>query len=162
MTFDQTGDLANMTRHDYLPFGEELFAPTGGRSTAQGYGGTDGVRQQFTMYERDIETDLDYAQARYFSKTAGRFTSPDPYNIFFAMNGGRTAKERQQILQAFITEPRNWNRYAYCVNDPVNLIDPSGLVWLTNDGQNYTWVPDDLYKEEEWEAYTVVEASLKV
>ena len=49
MIFDQTGELANMTRHDYLPFGEELFAPTGGRTVAMGYSGGDGVRQQFTQ-----------------------------------------------------------------------------------------------------------------
>ena len=34
--FDQTGSLANMKRHDYLPFGEELFEPAGGRSAAMG------------------------------------------------------------------------------------------------------------------------------
>src|ERR1700752_2373048 len=32
MIVDQTGTLANVKRHDYLPFGEELFAPDGGRS----------------------------------------------------------------------------------------------------------------------------------
>jgi hypothetical protein len=54
MVLDQTGSLANMKRHDYLPFGEELLAPTSGRSTAQGYSGGDGVRQQFTGKDRDI------------------------------------------------------------------------------------------------------------
>ena len=56
MIFDQIGDLAKMKRHDYLPFGEELFAGTGGRSEANGYGCPagqqgctgDSVRQQFT------------------------------------------------------------------------------------------------------------------
>src|SRR5205807_2903365 len=37
MIFDESGSLATMTRHDYLPFGEELFAGTCGRTTAQGY-----------------------------------------------------------------------------------------------------------------------------
>jgi len=37
MIFDQTGSLANISRHDYLPFGEELFAGTGGRTAPQGY-----------------------------------------------------------------------------------------------------------------------------
>src|SRR6202040_1881748 len=37
MIFDKTGTLANTKRHDYLPFGEELFANTGLRTTAQGY-----------------------------------------------------------------------------------------------------------------------------
>ncbi len=48
MIVDQTGTLANLKRHDYLPFGEELFAPAGGRSVANGYASGDGVRPQFT------------------------------------------------------------------------------------------------------------------
>src|SRR5882672_2432541 len=84
MIFDQTGSLANVSRHDYLPFGEELFAGTGGRTTAQGYVG-DSTRQHFTGYERDAESGLDYAHARYYGSTQGRFTSPDPYVIMFEM-----------------------------------------------------------------------------
>src|SRR5688572_2967882 len=79
MIFDQTGNLANMKRHDYLPFGEELFVPSGGRTAAMGYSGGDGVRQQFTSKERDIETGLDYFLARYYSSAQGRFTSPDEF-----------------------------------------------------------------------------------
>ena len=38
-----------MTRHDYLPFGEEISAGVGGRTTSQGYiGNADGVKQHFT------------------------------------------------------------------------------------------------------------------
>jgi hypothetical protein len=69
MIIDQSGTLATIKRHDYLPFGEELFAPAGGRSAANGYGCPpgqqgcvgDGVRQQFTQKERDVETGLDYS-----------------------------------------------------------------------------------------------------
>src|SRR5882672_10882304 len=48
MIFDQSGSLANTSRHDYLPFGEDLTV--GGRTTSQGYTG-DSVREQFTGYE---------------------------------------------------------------------------------------------------------------
>lgn len=41
-----------MTRHDYLPFGEEIGTGTGGRTTGQRYRGVDKVRQQFTGQER--------------------------------------------------------------------------------------------------------------
>jgi hypothetical protein len=34
------------------------------------------VRQQFTSKERDVETALDYFEARYYSSTQGRFTGP--------------------------------------------------------------------------------------
>ena len=36
MIFEATGALANMKPHDYLPFGEELFAGTGGRTAPMG------------------------------------------------------------------------------------------------------------------------------
>jgi RHS repeat-associated protein len=106
---DQTGALANVKRHDYLPFGEELFAGTGGRTVAQGYG-DDGVRQQFTSKERDVETGLDYFGARYYSSLQGRFTSADPL-----MASGRASV------------PQSWNRYSIVLNNPSKLIDPNGL-----------------------------------
>src|SRR5947209_5248801 len=70
MVFDQSGSLASVSRHDYLPFGEELFAGTGGRTAAQGYTG-DSTRQKFTGYEADSETGLNFAQARYQSSSQG-------------------------------------------------------------------------------------------
>ena len=33
---EQTGSLTGVTRHDYLPFGEELFAGTGGPHRGNG------------------------------------------------------------------------------------------------------------------------------
>jgi RHS repeat-associated protein len=105
---DQTGNLANVKRHDYLPFGEELFAPAGARTTSQGYTGGDGVRQQFTQQERDVETGLDYFHARYFSSPQGRFTSTDP------------------LISAKSYVPQSWNRYAYVLNNPMRLVDPMG------------------------------------
>jgi len=77
MVADLSGSLAGIKRHDYLPFGEEVGAGVGGRTTGQGYV-ADNVRQKFTGYERDNETDLDFAQARYYANTQGRFTSVDP------------------------------------------------------------------------------------
>ena len=69
------------SRHDYLPFGEEIFAGTGGRATTQGYptspNSSDGVRQKFTLKERDNETGLDFFRTRYYSSVQGRFTSYD-------------------------------------------------------------------------------------
>src|SRR6185503_4118903 len=118
MIFDQGGSLANLKRHDYLPFGEELFAPAGGRSSAMGYSGGDGVRQQFTAKERDVETGLDYFGARYFSSTQGRFTSPDPLSFW--------ALERKK-QDAYISNPQRWNKYVYVLNNPLNQNDPTGL-----------------------------------
>src|SRR5438067_1571714 len=81
MIFDQSGSLVNASRHDYLPFGEELFGGppnqpcVGGRTTTQGYSANDGLRNHFTGKERDNETGLDYFEARRYQLRChtGRF-----------------------------------------------------------------------------------------
>src|SRR5436853_4896882 len=120
MVFDQSGSLTTMTRHDYLPFGEELFAGTGGRTTGQGYPapnttGLDGARQKFTLKERDNETGLDYFLARYYSSMQGRFTTVDPI----------------MIHDDRLEEPQRLNLYEYCRNNPLRFIDPNGLDDIT-------------------------------
>jgi RHS repeat-associated protein len=109
---------AGGSRHDYLPFGEELYADTTGRTTSRGYSMSDGIRQGFTGYEKDGETGLNYAKARYQSPAIGRFISPDPY-------GPWAMSEAKKI--AFLASPQQWNRYAYVINNPLRLKDPTGL-----------------------------------
>jgi RHS repeat-associated protein len=68
---------------------------------------------KFTTYERDTaagETGLDYATARSYESGLARFTSPDPY-----------------LGSMDLRNPQSLNRYAYVVNNPVNLMDPTGL-----------------------------------
>jgi RHS repeat-associated protein len=86
-------------RHDYLPFGEEVSPNT-----------LDNINQKFTGQMRDAETGMDFFHARYFGAALGRFTSPDPANA-----------------GADITNPQSWNAYSYVTNNPLALIDPSGL-----------------------------------
>lgn len=100
------------SRHDYQPFGPELGAGVGGRTTGMGFSnGGDNNRKKFTGYERDNETGLDFAQARYYSNTQGRFTSPDPF-----------------AGSATIGNPQTFNRYVYCSHNPVNATDASGML----------------------------------
>jgi RHS repeat-associated protein len=139
MIIDQTGTLANVKRHDYLPFGEELSAGVGGRTTSLGYESGDGVRQQFTQKERDIETGLDYFGARYLSSTQGRFTSADPL-----LSSGKSL------------QPQSWNRYSYCLNDPLTYVDRKGLIWgkkkTSDTNTEYVWFEG----KEVGEGYDVV------
>lgn len=102
--------VARGSRHDYLPFGEELYAGTDARPPAQWYGAAYNARQRFTGYERDQETTLDYARARYYSAGQGRFTGVDPLSA-----SARPARAQ------------SWNRYAYVLNNPLRLVDPNGL-----------------------------------
>jgi len=117
---DATG--AVRARHDYLPFGEEIGL-TGGRSAPQGYQ-TDTIRQKFTQYERDFETGLDFAQERYYASAQGRFTSVDP-----------------TIASGTLVTPQSWNRYIYCVNNPLAYIDPDGMRWYRPTGEFGDWRP---------------------
>jgi RHS repeat-associated protein len=81
-----------------------------------------------TLYERDNETGLDYSIHRYFASTQGRFTSPDPYVIFFEMKiRGGDAEEQEEMLIEYISQPQNWSRYSYGLNNPLNHTDPTGM-----------------------------------
>ena len=80
----------------HYPFGESWYSS----STT--------TKWQFTSYERDSESGLDYAIFRYDSSRFGRFMTPD-------------------LLAGRISNPQSLNRYAYVQNDPVNRIDPFGL-----------------------------------
>ena len=65
--------------------------------------------------ERDTESGNDYFGARYYASSMGRFLSPDPF-----LNSGRP------------DDPQTWNRYTYGLNNPLKVIDPTGLYNLVN------------------------------
>ena len=106
ITTDAIGQT--ISRRDFMPFGEEITRPT--------YG-TDSLRQKFTSYERDSESGLDFAQARYYGGNYGRFTSPDNF-----LNSTRPEN------------PATWNLYAYVLNNPLRYVDPSGEIERDADG----------------------------
>jgi len=55
-----------------------------------------------------METGLDYFGTRYYSSLEGRFTSVDP-------------------ISGTVSDPQRWNMYVYVTNNPLGLIDPSGM-----------------------------------
>jgi RHS repeat-associated protein len=109
MAIDKSGSLAGVKRRDYLPFGEEIPADATWRTGGRGYAGA-ADRQKFTGYERDTETGLDYAGARYYASPQGRFTSVDP-----------VAPNVTHLL-----DPQRINLYAYARNNPMVFVDPTG------------------------------------
>jgi len=107
MMTDQSGNP--VARHDYLPFGVEILSGYAGRPGQ--WGTTDNVSAKFTGQERDTETGLDFFQARYHGSAQARFLSPDPLGNFVAS----------------AADPQSWNMYAYARNNPLTLVDPTGL-----------------------------------
>jgi RHS repeat-associated protein len=99
---------APVVRRDYEPYGAEVGAGVGQRTSAQKYGAAEGTRQRYGGMERDGA--LDHAAWRKYDRASGRWTSPDPYTG--SMRAG---------------DPQSFNRYAYVGGDPVNFVDPSGL-----------------------------------
>jgi RHS repeat-associated protein len=85
---------------DFLPYGAQATYSTN----------TSLDTHKFTGKERDTESGNDYFGARYYSSTAGRFMSPDP----IIMNDLR------------MINPQRWNKYAYVINNPLMLTDPTG------------------------------------
>jgi RHS repeat-associated protein len=59
---------------------------------------------RYTGRDFDSETNLYYYRARYYDPAAGRFLSEDPIGTYSV------------------------NKYVYVRNNPVNRVDPSGLV----------------------------------
>lgn len=63
---------------------------------------------KFTGKARDAESGLDNFEARYLGSSLGRFMSPDP-------------------LAGHLKNPRSLSKYAYVLNNPLSLTDPTGL-----------------------------------
>jgi RHS repeat-associated protein len=89
---------------EYLPFG--------GFSRHDKYGSAQEVANfYFTGKEFDEKIGLYYYGARYYNPLIGRFLTPDT------------------IVQSPGGNPQTLNRYTYCNNNPVNLVDPTGHKW---------------------------------
>jgi RHS repeat-associated protein len=89
---------AVVSYYDYFPFGDEWP------------GSTFPETRKFAAKERDSETAFDYVGARYYASRTGRFTTVDP-----VLN-----------IEAALTDPQRWNRYAYALNNPLRNVDPDG------------------------------------
>ncbi len=99
LTTDANGNVAS--QQGTFPFGESWYQSGAGDKTV------------FTSYDRDSESGLDYALARYYDSSTGTFCSADP-------------------LDGSPGDPQSWNRYPYGRNDPIDVTDPSGKSWWSS------------------------------
>jgi RHS repeat-associated protein len=85
---------------EFTPFGS-TFKQTGSYDP----------KHKFTGKELDASTNLYFYGARYYDHEIGRFITADTF------------------VQAPY-DPQSLNRYAYCRNNPINYVDPSGNFWF--------------------------------
>ncbi|MCP4898667.1 MAG: RHS repeat-associated core domain-containing protein [bacterium] len=97
-------DANTWNTFDYWPYGEIV---EGQSQSAQSH--------LFTAHEREYtgEVDnalqqMDYMHARYYTHNLGRFVSVDP-------------------LGGAVGSSQSWNRYSYVSNNPLTLVDPTGM-----------------------------------
>jgi RHS repeat-associated protein len=102
---------------------EQVALPYGTALDSESTGSTS---KRFTTYDRSKTTGLDYAVNRTYDSAQGRFTQVDPL--------GMSATS--------LTDPQSLNLYAYCGNDPVNRVDPTGLFW----GKLFRWIGHGISK----------------
>ena len=70
-----------------------------------------GLYKDYTGYEKETESGLQFAEARYFNPVHGRFSSVDPL-----------------ASSATVRNPQTFNRYSYVQNAPYDMVDPLGLL----------------------------------
>ena len=91
---------------DFYPYGLEMP----GRSYLSGTK----AKENFTGHERDAETGMLYAGARYYMPNIGRWTSGDPLHQYAS-------------------------QYVYVGNNPMRFVDPSGL-WGSEPHASTSWM----------------------
>jgi RHS repeat-associated protein len=107
---------------DYYPFGTEAIVTGPGTNELK-----------FTGKRRDMESQLDYFGARYYSNWSGRFETPD---IPFA------DQHREN--------PQSWNLYAYSLNNPLKFVDPTGRCNAPAVGTGQVGICVDTWIKRDW------------
>jgi len=143
-------DFRNSTSQMQLPNGqyiawsgyEEWGATTSPTDHDMNMAGVDPI--QFGSYNFDRILGLYYAQRRWYDGTARRFTQPDP-KWHTGISGGNsiwgdnpTRMPNAGLLPDIHAILQSTNLYAYCMNNPINFIDPRGLSAEDFGGGNHT------------------------
>ena len=86
--------------------------------------GADQDNAHFADLERDAESGTEHAQFRNYTSKQGRWLAPDPYSGSYDL-----------------TNPQSMNRYMYVLNNPMSLLDPSGLDASPDPCDNINGIP---------------------
>ncbi len=129
---DHLGSTRVVTDTVGTKIAEYKFAPYGEKEVASG----EGTEYGFTDKAEDVTTGLKYFGARFYDAECGRFLTADTYTNLpnderLLKKGYEDAwfkeyKDPEDILSKGFNNPQEYNRYAYCTNNPINKTDPDG------------------------------------
>jgi len=121
---DHLGSTRVVTNAAGVKIAEYKFAPYGEKEVSTGAGSD----YQFTDKAEDATTGLSYFGARFYDAEVGRFLTADLYTnlpnderILF-----KSFDLDNKVLTKGLENPLSQNRYIYCLNNPLNRIDPDG------------------------------------
>jgi RHS repeat-associated protein len=103
LLYNNIGSVTDITDEIATILQHFTYTPFGEQDTSKSTGCTQG----FTSHEHIAGTNLIHMGGRLYDPVIGRFLSADPY-------------VQTDNLQSL-------NRYSYCINNPVSLIDPTGF-----------------------------------
>ncbi|MDP2586633.1 MAG: RHS repeat-associated core domain-containing protein [Candidatus Komeilibacteria bacterium] len=79
---------------------------------------------RFTGQPYDGASDLYYFNQRYYNPNLGRFTQPDPLQNYLVTP--QLQPRSGLSLEEVLANPQRFNSYSYSLNNPVNVVDPTG------------------------------------
>ena len=136
---DHLGSTAAVTNEAGVKVESPTYEPFGSTRTQEG---TVVSNYKFTDQELDNETNLYNYDARLYDPVLGMFVTPDSVvpNMF---------------------DPQDLNRYAYCRNNPLIYVDPSGHTLANpNDKSDMKGIKDDpvsIQTNKDWEKACLAE-----
>jgi RHS repeat-associated protein len=102
---DMQGSTTNIVKEDGTLSAAYDYSDFGETTEITGSGFDNEICYTGGIY--DEGTELYYLNARYYDPELGRFIRQDSY-------------------RGELNDPNQWHLYAYCANDPINYVDPSG------------------------------------
>lgn len=103
---DTTGNIKNQDL-EYYPFGQVLSNIKSGIFDES---------HKYTGHLYDVDTGLNFMQARYQNGIEGRFWQQDP--VIRELDNSK--------LEIILADPQRWNTYSYASNNPLKYVDPDG------------------------------------
>ena len=110
---DHLGSSRFASTPTQTPYSDTAYSPFG-----EPYASSGAIDNSFTGQNQDTTAGLYDFLYREYDPNQARWTSPDPAGL----------------ASVNPSNPQSWNRYSYVLNNPLGLIDPSGLTCQWDDG----------------------------